>query len=161
MNSYENIAFKKFQQNNNLHFATKSITSKGILGDGVYDNLSQIFYSQKNIDKIQHMIKQMVLKKTNNKFKLDDNQDENDLLVVMRAIFLEHAKFLPFDISKQIKELNLRTVNYIVPDMITRIKENYFYIKNMNEPIKPMDLPINVNNAGRKTLPSFTSVWNF
>ena len=45
--------------------------------------------------------------------------------------------------------------------MITEIKQFYGYLKEINEPLKPIDRPINVNNAGRKTLPSLTSVWQF
>ena len=72
----------------------------------------------------------------------------------MRAVFIEHSRFLPNKIIRQIKELNRLTVEYIVPDMITEIKQTYGYIKEINEPLKPLPRPMNVNNAGRKTLPS-------
>ena len=43
--------------------------------------------------------------------------------------------------------------------MITEIKQTYGYIKEINEPIKPIPRPMNVNNAGRKTLPSITTTY--
>ena len=33
------------------------------------------------------------------------------------------------------------------------------YLKEINNPIKPMDRPLNVSSAGRKLNPSITSKW--
>jgi len=167
---YDNIAFKRYENNyrsnkpikqNNAALAMKHITTKGTDGEEVHDQLSKVFYSPENMSRIQKMLKKTVFERTRGQFRLDDDQDENDLLVTMRAVFLEHARFLPFRVVHQVKELNQRTVEYIVPDMITEIKQAYGYIKEINEPIKPIPRPMNVNNAGRRTLPSLTSSWGF
>ena len=168
--NYEDIAFKRHEpsfKNNfppkvdNASLAMKHITTKGANGDEVHDEVSKLYFSHENMNRIQKMIKKTIFERTRGQFRLDEDQDESDLLVTMRAIFLEHARFLPFKVIHQVKELNRRTVEYIVPDMITEIKQAYGYIKEINEPIKPIPRPMNVNNAGRRTLPSLTSAWGF
>ncbi len=137
---------------------------KGIYGSSVNNDrnrnpLSDMFYSRENMKRIQKMIKKEVYIRTRHAFKLDEDQDESDLMVSMNAVFLENAKFLPFKIKQQVKELNRRAIDYIVPDMIVNLKQSYMYIKEINSPLQMMPRPMNVNNAGRKTLPSLTSIW--
>jgi hypothetical protein len=123
--------------------------------------LSITYFSDGNMKKIQNLIKSNIHRESQGKFRMDIEQDESDLLVVMRYIFLEHAMHLPTHIKKQVNELNIKTINYIIPDMMTNIKQHYGYLKDISQPIKPIDRPMNVNRAGRKSLPSTTSVWGF
>jgi hypothetical protein len=125
------------------------------------EKLFHMFFSADNLDRIQKMIKKEIFRKTQGQYKLDTNQDDADLLVMMRAVFLEHSRFLPYRIVHQTKQLNILVINHIVPDMITEMKQEYSYIKEINEPIKPIPRPVNVNSAGRRTLPALTSAWNF
>jgi hypothetical protein len=168
--NYDDVAFKrhepKFRTNkppkiDNAALAMKHITTKGANGEEVYDEVSKLYFSEENMNRIQKAIKKTIFERTRGQFRLDENQDESDLLVTMRAVFIEHSRFLPFKVIHQVKELNRRTVEYIVPDMITEIKQAYGYIKEINEPIKPIPRPMNVNNAGRRTLPALTSAWGF
>lgn len=148
----------------NSILAMKNITTKGAPGDvnpETEDELSKMFYAQENIRRIQKKIRQTVFERTKGQFRLDVDQDDQDLLITMRAVFLEHARFLPFRIVHQVKDLNKRVIEYIVPEMITQIKQYYGYIKEISEPLKPIPRPVNVNNAGRKTLPALTTSFGF
>jgi hypothetical protein len=124
------------------------------------DELSKLFFSDKNMRRIQHKIRQEIYNKTKGQFRLEEDQDEADLLIAMRAVFLQDAKHLPTHLVRQVKLLNEKTVVYIVPDMITNIKQHYGYIRDINKPLEPMMRPLNVNNAGRKMLPSMTTIFN-
>lgn len=152
---------KTQNDNNRAAMAMRKITNVGIDGENVYDNLSKIFFSEKNLKRIQKSIKEEIYKKTKGQYKLNVDQDDSDLTIAMRAVLLEHGRFLPFNVKEQIRDLNNKTVESIIPDMITNIKQAYSYIKEINEPIKPMIRPINVNNAGRRTLPSLTTIYGF
>ena len=161
--NYDDIIFKNYEpalktskkpKQNNAALAMRHITTKGASSDEVYDETSKIFFSEENMNRVQKAIKRGIFFKTKGQFRLDEDQDESDLLVTMRAVFIEHSRFLPEKIISQVKELNRLTVEYITPDMITEIKQTYGYIKEINEPIKPLPRPMNMNNAGRKTLPS-------
>lgn len=120
--------------------------------------LSVKFFSQDNTDYIQKQIKMIIYRKSKGKIVLDEDQDEADLLICMRAIFLEHSLYLPDHVEKQIKILNKKTLLSVIPDIITNIKQDLQYQKEISRPAIPMDRPMNVNSAGRKTLPSFTNV---
>jgi hypothetical protein len=121
--------------------------------------MSKIFFSDKNIQRLQKKIKREVYKRTNGKYKLDIDQEERDLLIVMRAIYLEFGRFIPGEIVRQIKRLNNKVIDQIIPSMLTEIRQYYGYLDDINEPIKPMLRPLNVNNAGRRMLPSVTTTF--
>lgn len=140
--------------------ATKGIFT-GINNDKI-DPVTELFFSPENIKRLQKMIRRELLIRTNGCYKLQTDQDEMSLIIVMRAVLLNMygGRFLPSKIKHQVKELNKKVINYIMPDMISQIKQQYGYLREINEPLKPIMRPLNVNNAGRKTLPSITTIWN-
>jgi hypothetical protein len=123
--------------------------------------VSKLFFSPENIARIQRKIRQRVFNDSDGKFRLDVDQDEMDLLITMRYIFLDYAKNLNKHIVRQVKMLNDKTVNYIMPDLMANVKQYYGYMKDINTPLKLIVRPMNVNRAGRKTLPSITTTWGF
>jgi hypothetical protein len=128
--------------------------TKGIFDADDLDPVTKLFFSNKNIKRIQRHIKEEICKRTNGQYRLTEDQDENDLLVAMRAVYLDEngSRYLPYKIVRQVKELNDKVVKYVVPDMIVAIKQYYGYIKEISEPLKPIMRPMNVSSAGRKQL---------
>ena len=122
------------------------------------NGISEIFFSPENIKRIQKMMKREVYERTNRQFNIGD-QDEADLMVAMRAVYMEHSRFLPFKIISQVKTLNRKLIEYVVPDIVTNVKQHYDYVKEINSPIKPIDRPLNVNHAGRKSLPALSTLY--
>ena len=123
------------------------------------NEITKIFFSDENMKRIQKKIKEEVYKRTGGQYRLDEDQDDSDLMIVMRALYLDKCKNLPDQPIRQVKILNQYTVDYIVPDMITNIKQYFGYVNDINKPLTPMMRPMNVNNAGRKLLPSITTLW--
>lgn len=158
----EDPKFKNTQIHNNSEYYCGGNSSLALRGIQVENSpVSLKYFSDENMNRIQSYIKYYVKKISKGKYILEVEQDKSDLLVAMRAVFLEHSKYLPYDIDSQVKELNKKTLKYILPDIITNITQQIGYIKDITQPITPIDRPINVNRAGRKTLPSTTSVWGF
>ena len=106
------------------------------------------------------MIKYEVFVRTNGKYKLDVDQNESDVLIVMRAAYIQDAMNQPYQLVRQVKILNHRVMERIVPDMISMIKQDDEYIKQLDRPLDPIPLPVNVNNAGRLALPSVTTTFS-
>lgn len=119
----------------------------------------KLFFCPANISRIQKKIKSAVFSGTNGKFKLEADQDEHEIYLVMVKIYSEKARFIPGQIIRQIKKLNKSVVEFVLPNMLTEIQSEYGYLQEINGPLKPMPRPINVNHAGRKTLPSITTVF--
>ena len=147
-----------FTQDHVNDYNSMAKQSQKVVGKNA-DKVSEVFFSDKNINRIQKKIKEEVYIKTNKKYRLDVDQDSQDLMVAMSALFTNNAKFLPCKIVSQVKKLNQEVVDYIVPDMITQIKQYYGYIDDINNELEPLDRPVNVSNAGRLSLPSVTSTW--
>ena len=124
-------------------------------------SVSELYFSPKNIARLQKKIRESFYIQTNGQYRLDVDLDEQELMINMRAVFIENSRNLDTHIIKQVKELNIATIDYVLPDIITNAKQYYGYIKDINEPLKPLPQPLNVNRAGRKTLPALTSVWGF
>lgn len=122
--------------------------------------VGELFFGEDNVKRLQRKIKQDIYERTHHKVILDEDQDTGDLIIAMRAVYQMNGKFIKQNVIHQVKILNHKLVNYIVPDMITEIKQYYGYLKDINEPIKPIDRPMNVSSAGRRTLPSISSIWN-
>lgn len=158
---YDTMGFEKIQENIRYDGTGIDIINKGIDCEGKTDKVGNLFFSSDNINRIQRLIRKEIFDRTNGEFRIEEDQDESDILVSMRAVYAEHARYLPFQIIRQVKGLNRKLIEYIVPDMITNIKQQYGYIKEISEPIKPIPRPLNVTHAGRRTLPSPTTMWGF
>jgi hypothetical protein len=121
--------------------------------------VGKLFFSNENVKRIQGLIKKEIYEKTYHKFIVEEDQDPSDLLIAMRAMYMEQGIYREDNPVRQVKQLNKRIVDFVVPDMITEIKQYYGYLKDINEPLKPIARPMNVCNAGRRSLPSITTTW--
>lgn len=153
--------------NINRNRNTASMMTKGIISgiDDENDNLDPVtvmFFSEENMKRIQKMIRSEIEHRTKGEYILNVDQEESDLLIVMRAVLLDMngSVFQPNKIKRQVKKLNSKTVDYVVPDMIESIKSHYGYLAEISQPRQmPLMQPMNVNNKGRRTLPSITTIW--
>ena len=121
--------------------------------------LGEIYFAPENIERLQKKIKREIFVRSNGKYKLDVQQDESDLLIVMRATYIADAINSPYKLIHQVKELNHKTIERIVPDMLSLIKQDEEYINQLDKPIEPIALPVNVSRAGRLSLPSVTTTF--
>ncbi len=149
--SYQLYQQPKQENYDRARYATKSLFEK--------NEITKLFFSNENMMRIQKKIKEDIYIKTKGQYTSDEDQDESDLMIAMRAVYLDKCKNLPGQVIRQVKILNKQTVDYVIPDMISNIKQYYGYIKDINKPLEPMMRPMNVNNAGRRLLPSITTIW--
>lgn len=116
-----------------------------------FDQVGHTFFSNDNIKRIQKKIKREFYLRTKREFKLDVDQDEHKLLIAMQSVYAEKGRYLPTHMVRQVKQLNSDLVDYILPDMITEAKQYYGYMRDINQPLKPIARPMNVSSAGTKT----------
>lgn len=121
--------------------------------------LSEMFFGDENVKRLQKRIKREVYNRSNKKIKVLTDQDREDLIIPMRAVYFDNAKHLPTNIPHQVKILNELVINYIMPDLMTNVKQYFDYIRDINSPLKAHNVPLDVNHAGRKILPSYTTIW--
>jgi hypothetical protein len=118
-------------------------------------DLENIFFSDENINIINKKLIYSLYYISDKKIKIVEQSKEN-LLIIMRYIFIEYAKHLPFNIKLQIEELNNQIIKELIPQLLTSITQRINYIKEINGERQINTLPINVNH--KKTLPSITTV---
>lgn len=120
--------------------------------------LTDLFFSDANIEIIQRQLVLGVYNYSKKKYIIPF-QNNNSITTVMKYMFNENAKHLPYNITIQIKELNDMVVNELQPMIIKNIEIKKKFLEDINNPPPINDLPINVNSAGNKTLPSYSSTF--
>lgn len=99
--------------------------------------LSRKFFSRDNINKIQKKIIIDVYDKSNKKYSIT-TQDENELLIIMRSYYLQYGKNLTTNIQGQVNELNKMVIDWSVDEIIKNIDQYMIYKQTAS--ILPMPL---------------------
>lgn len=137
----------------------KNYASKVLAGIQEVTPFSLLYFSKENIDELQRLIRYKVYISTNKQFIID-NQNETELVIVMRAMFLQYSK-LPDDYSKykqEINRINSLVINKTLPDIISGVKQYVGYIKDSTQNYIPISRGTNQSIAGEKTLRSVSDV---
>jgi hypothetical protein len=124
---------------------------EAIRGTHTNNALSEIFFSGTNIDVLQSAIRYEVYKISCKKHIID-RQSDTDLKVIMRATYLEHAKFGGKDVLKEVKRLNGLVLDFCVPRIIQEINMYMRYRSDINQLPIPLDRGEFATNKGQKTL---------
>ena len=132
--------------------------------------LTFAFFSDKNIENLQNLIKFIVNREMG---YVVDNQSTNELMIIMRSIFLEYSlhpkliddsmsdtekKILLQKYTNEVDRLNKIVINSIVPKIISQIQQYIDYLKDASEQPYQMDKPENVSVQGQKQYRSTTQV---
>ena len=105
--------------------------------------LSISFFSLENINIIQNSLRFRVFEMSQNKYKID-TQDDDQLKIIMRSIYLQYGLNQQDNISKQVEELNEKVLEYVVPQVYGEVVSYMKYkedISTLPEPIKRPSLP--------------------
>jgi hypothetical protein len=111
--------------------------------------VSELFFSKHNIEILQQGLRYLVYKKTQ---QVIDNQSENELLIIMRSIYLQYAKHMPYNIISQVKALNTRVLDYAVDKVSSEVKQYADYKQHASTLPMPLEHAVNVSLAGTKIL---------
>jgi hypothetical protein len=103
--------------------------------------LSLGFFSKENIRILQNGIRAGVYKKSNQQYTID-NQNEDELKIIMRSIFLQNSKNLATNIPQQIAELNQMVLDYAVRQVYSETEGYMKYKRDASTLVMPLALPI-------------------
>ena len=125
-------------QSDTLFKNNSQVSLKGIVEQS---KTSEIFFSEANIDIIQQTIRFQIFKRND---KIISRQSENELIIVMRSIFLQYGDSGPTDdevVQENIKKLNTRVIAYCVNNISNQLEQHDLYIDNINNLPIPLDNP--------------------
>lgn len=120
---------------------------------GIHSNnmLSQIFFSQINIDGLQEAIRYQVYVKSCKQHVIA-RQSETELKIIMRAMYLENARHRQNDILPEIRRLNALVLDFCVPRILQEIKMYISYRNDINKLPTPLDRGEFQSSKGTKYL---------
>ena len=132
----------KFETDNDTGFCPlEGIQEKSLL--------STVFFSKDNVILLKKLLKYNVWLKSNKQYNIC-NQSNIELIVIMRAIYLQNSKNIQCKIKEQILELNNKVLDYSINIIINNIKQQQEYIKTMNNPRYILDRGVAITNRGDK-----------
>ena len=133
----------------------QNIRDEGIRGIVAPTALSNRFFSQKNIQDIQNMIRYQVYKQTKH---VIEPQDDTDLLVIMRSIYLQYSNMTetcnPALLQKEVDRLNLYVLRDAVPDILANVEQYFGYLRDAGRVPAPIPQPLSLSNKGTRELRS-------
>jgi len=113
--------------------------------------VSKIFFSIQNINLLQIGIRNKILNETNGKINIGRQKDD-ELKIVMRSIYFQYSKNSPNNIKEQVLDLNIRVIDWCVPEIISNIKQSQRYINDISTMPIPLERSILPSGKGLKTL---------
>jgi hypothetical protein len=140
---------------------------KGLYGE---TPLTFLFFSKENINNIQNVIKYLIFKEIG---QIIDNQNNNELMIIMRSIFLEYSRhpllldesmdantksILLKQYSKEVERLNDLVITESVPRVISQVQQYIDYLRDSSQSRSIMEKPKSDSVAGTRSYRSTTSV---
>jgi hypothetical protein len=116
------------------------------------DPLTNTLFSKKNIQIIQNGIRATVHKETN---QVIAQQDETQILLIIRYVYYTYCKNLAYNIQEQIKDLNNRVIKYVVPLVVGELKQYTTYIQDSFSTLRPQNYPDQTTSYGQRQFSMF------
>jgi hypothetical protein len=140
----------KFSMMDRIPVNTNTNYLNSLAGNLERSRLSDTFFSQKNIQIIQNGIRKGVYDKSRQQITID-KQPEDQIVTVMRSMYLQHSKNLETNIPQQIEELNKYVLNYCINNVYNEAVAYIKYKQDISTMHVPMTAPI-YSNKTNKTL---------
>jgi len=162
----------------NFHFTAKlndeiSGSNAKYMTKTVFEDslLSFLYFSKKNVENIQKVIKYKVYKSTN---QIIDDQNVTELLIIMRSIYLEysaHPPILKEDMDSELKQqiiqmytvevrrLNQLVIDYVYPNVLSQLQAYITYLRDASTLPYQQQQPVSSDNVkGQREYRSVTQV---
>jgi SPX domain protein involved in polyphosphate accumulation len=141
---------KPFQLFENLQVKNDSKFDK-LTGTFSESPISKLYFSQENLDYLQTQIISRVYEKTLKKHVIG-RQSDDEIIIVMRSIYLQHGKNSNSNIDIQINILNELVLDYCVNNVYTNLVQHFEYINDITRDQPVLDMPETTHIKGSKML---------
>ena len=128
----------------------QSEADDAIRGNMTSTPLNQAFFSPANVQIVQNKLRREVYDRSKGEY-LIDNQSVDELLIVMRAMYLQYGKNQPDRIREQIEELNQIVADWAVPKIIAECSMHKTYLHDIQNLPVPLTQPVFLSQKGTKS----------
>lgn len=126
---------------------------EALRGEIESDAVSDLFFSRVNIDALQDGIRYRVHVQSGARRLVIDRQSDIDLLLVMKGIYLEHARHVrDGGCVRHVRRLNEKVLDYAVPRVLAEVDMYLKYRHDVSTIAVPMDRPANMSLKGDRQL---------
>ena len=109
--------------------------------------LNSLYFSEFNLNLIQRAIREQFKKNTGISI---DYQNPSDLLAIMRAVFVDNSTDQFIQVCDQVKHMNAIVIGTAIGQVNTGVSQYLGYINDIEQPVRPMDNPVNTSTYGNK-----------
>lgn len=132
----------RFSMSDRIPISSTNYSCRDAMTGNWYDTeLSNAFFSGKNIQILQNGIRAGVYNKSNQQYVVGE-QNMDELQIIMRGIFLQYAKNQPAGITQQIDDLNKIVLDYSVKQVWSEAEGYMKYKRDASTMWTPMTMPI-------------------
>lgn len=128
----------------------ESEADDAIRGNLMATPLNQAYFSPANVQIVQNKIRKEVYERSKGEFLIDP-QSADQLLIIMRAMYLQYGKNQPTHVREQIAELNQLVSDYAVPKIIAEASMHKTYLHDITHLPVPLEQPIKLTQKGSKS----------
>ncbi|KAG1656962.1 hypothetical protein FOA52_004348 [Chlamydomonas sp. UWO 241] len=111
--------------------------------------LSNAFFAPGNVDRLQALIDKGVECGGGG---VIGPQSNDELFIIMRAVFLQEARHSPDDVPGQVAELDARVAGIAVPQIVKTKRAHETYIKDRDRPYTLLPRGASTSSKGDRTL---------
>lgn len=109
--------------------------------------LNTLYFSEFNQDLLQRGIREKFKQLTGIKI---DYQNSDDLLTLMRYVFINNSGDHYSNVNEQVKRMNTIVIDTAVSQVKTGVAQYLAYVKDIDTTSMPLDLPLNTSTYGKK-----------
>lgn len=115
--------------------------SEAMTGNWSDTLLSTTYFSSKNIKIIQNGIRIGVFQRSNGQYLIGE-QNEDELKIIMRGVFLQNSLNIQNNIKEQVENLNKIVLDYAIPQIYGEAQGYMKYKYDVSTLAVPMEHPI-------------------
>lgn len=121
-----------------------------IRGNVVATPLNTAYFSPANVQIVQNKLRRDVYDRSGGEFLIDE-QSVDELMIVMRAMYLQYGQNRPDHIPEQIATLNQLVADWCVPKILAECSMHKTYLRDIQNLPVPMEHPILLTRTGSKS----------
>ena len=140
----------KFSMMDKIPVNTNTNYLNSLTGNFERSKLSDLFFSKQNIQNIQNLLIKGVYEKSNSLIIID-KQPEDNIVMVMRSMYLQYSKNLDIKLNEQVNELNNYVLNFCIPKVYSEAIAYLKFKQDASTMHMPMSAPI-YSSKTNKTL---------
>lgn len=129
----------------------KTFSREATFGQLASTDLSRVFFSEENVSALQEGIRYRVYVETNGAYIIG-RQSDQELRIVMRSVYYQHARNDGSDCVAQTRELNAKVLDWAVPDVLSNLMQYQVYKRDASSLPMPLEHAQLMTKKGTKVL---------